>query len=841
MGPVPRTAGDMLLADELRDVHHTDLWRLVDMEQPGNECEILLLCENLPDALERIRAAPYTLNADCILVLGGPANPVGALHIPMLQMLRAARTAGIAISGAAVRANGERRLGQFLSATVRELSHDCTLDEAITTASREGSVGAPRLLFSRQLATRTSIALTAARLGAQLAPTASVPVQIRPSPPPIVSADIESTLANAKPEIYPHPRSYRSSITQTSIRQLESGEAPTPVGAEYSQLPEGASIKISEIHRRLGYLASDGVWQYESGDARIYVATRDELAESTGISTRLAPVGANIPPQATADIDTRQVHIQLFENGSDKPSPCLHSDADYRLQVYIKTPDGEGRASGKPFPTSELPENETGYELDVSFIPLSTTETGYFAAPQQAQIFLPNVGKSTAAEFTFKTHGLASTLESRIIISYENRVLQSLRFDGHLCKYDDKKPKEYRFEVENVVSPGFHNLAHAQSFDAAIVIDGDPNSPALSTISGNVVSIFSPKGLDVSLKVLQDTLTDETAVQRTANSFASEDLKDLVWTLMNHGRMIHNLLEQQVGPEILKAGRIQLVEAQPGAYFPLEFVYPLNLPRKPPPMCEHAADALSGKSSHFDCPNKDDPAHMCPMRFWGFHKHIERHPAVKPRSTNPVGSNLPPSLIGKLKLFENAQVARSNRVQPPDFDLPEGLLKVIKESFIGMETPSGWDAWVDAIEKGSPGFLLLLAHSDESARLPALEINQELLPLASVEKEYVKGPIAIAPVVFLFSCSAKDPKMGFLTFVDQFKRSQASLIIGTLSTISAQRASRFLAGALSVLKRAENSGRTFGDVFLELKRKSLATGDGFALNLVAYGDMSWQI
>jgi hypothetical protein len=44
-----------------------------------------------------------------------------------------------------------------------------------------------------------------------------------------------------------------------------------------------------------------------------------------------------------------------------------------------------------------------------------------------------------------------------------------------------------------------------------------------------------------------------------------------------------------------------------------------------------------------------------------------------------------------------------------------------------------------------------------------------------------------------------------------------------------------------MLKDPRNRGRTFGEVFLDVKRATLASGDGFAMSLVAYGDMGWQI
>ena len=46
---------------------------------------------------------------------------------------------------------------------------------------------------------------------------------------------------------------------------------------------------------------------------------------------------------------------------------------------------------------------------------------------------------------------------------------------------------------------------------------------------------------------------------------------------------------------------------------------------------------------------------------------------------------------------------------------------------------------------------------------------------------------------------------------------------------------------LDGLKAAAGSQRTFGEVFLQTKRRLLASGDGFVLSLTAYGDVGWRL
>jgi len=105
----------------------------------------------------------------------------------------------------------------------------------------------------------------------------------------------------------------------------------------------------------------------------------------------------------------------------------------------------------------------------------------------------------------------------------------------------------------------------------------------------------------------------------------------------------------------------------------------------------------------------------------------------------------------------------------------------------------------------------------------------------------VVGPGAPAPVVLLLGCSTQVTDVPFLNFVEAFKRERAALVIGTLATIRGRRTVAFVADLLDRLKAASGSDRTFGDLFLETKRRLLANGDGFVLSLTAYGDVGWRV
>ncbi|MGQ0698813.1 MAG: hypothetical protein ACT4PZ_11300 [Panacagrimonas sp.] len=804
----------------LGDVGYRKLWEMVDMEQPGAECELLIFPGDLRRSLAKVLNAPYRPRTDCVLVLGGTQLPDDRGLSLKTALRQEARAAGVAILRAGV------PLHSMLTELIRELSHDATLDVALFSAVRNtygerrrmrgSAVLAPDLLFSRTLATRSSVRVSAARTAHQFS---AQPQELR-----LERAGL--------------PRGFSIEVARPASTgpRLAASNRPDPV--------------TDSLARSLQDRVKNGPWSSEGGDASDLVDAHESIVLATGQRHRRArmsgvpTMASALPPQPVDEIDDREVLAQVIDENTQETTVYLQPARLYHLAIKISPPQSDFIGAGAPFPSDQLPSSESGHRLDVTFVPLDAdADDGERSAPQQRQIFLPPQGPSTSAEFTFYTRTGMKSFYSRLLVSYENRVIQTLRLNGKLNSETQQSP--YSFAIENVVQPGFHNLAYQAPFDAALVVNHSSEGQAgITMLSGSSVVVLEPAGMGEMMSKLQEALTDETALRRAESSLDSEAMTNLIYGLAQHGRLLYDYIESQLGSLDGDAGRIQIVEARPGAYFPAEFIYPIEVPPAKPPLCPQAAEALSDSKAHQSCPNRDDPEHLCPVRFWGFRKQIERQTSgiVPSGGTSPT-ITVPTPLNGKLDLARSAQVAKSDRVQAADYDLPDGLLKVLKHCFDAVGTPSDWKQWKGLIAEQSPGFLLLLSHSTEDAisHLPALEISKDLLPVASLETSYVKGPNSTSPVVFLMGCSTADPKVGFLNFVERFKRKQAALVVGTLSTISAQRAARFLALALPMFNDPKNKGRMFGEVFLEVKRVALAKGDGFAMSLVAYGDMSWQL
>ena len=223
---------------------------------------------------------------------------------------------------------------------------------------------------------------------------------------------------------------------------------------------------------------------------------------------------------------------------------------------------------------------------------------------------------------------------------------------------------------------------------------------------------------------------------------------------------------------------------------------------------------------------------------------IERQPALAPISGADYKISVPRPGADRLDAFRSVLVGVSKNVRAQDMTEPGGIVEAVTRFARTARRVKDWNEWESAVQSDSPSLLMLLPHSQEDPQhpgIPGLEIGGVLLTYPELESDYVAGPAAKSPVVLLLGCSTQLTDVPFLNFVEAFKRENAALVIGTLATIRGRRTVAFVSDLLDGLKSAAGSERTFGDVFLETKRKLLAGGDGFVMSLTAYGDVGWRI
>jgi hypothetical protein len=718
------------LAEQLSVGQRASLVRWVDLERSDEDCDLLLLPDDLRQGLVRVLLQPRRLRADCVLLIGG-AGVAAERIMPLAGAMRSEVLTG----GVAILHIDFDHQGEWFAGLIEQLAQGLPLDVALLRAGQAvqqaEAVGPPLLIASRRLANSARVAASAGCEGERL----------------------------------------RGLVT-TSTAQ-----------------PRGAQESPAHDQRRVNFSLMD-----VSG-----------AAAPTRVEDRLV------------------------------------ADRAYQIALNIGLPRAETEAASDVFPSERLPQASDGHWLDVFFVPLVRTASGRLHTPQQGRLFLPPHGDSLPCSFSFRTHGVRDEYRARILITHENRVIQTLVFSSPLGPAD----RRFALEVENVVSPGFEPSWHGQPFDAAIVVNHDRTGQAgFTTVVGTEVSFREPLGIDRLVSEVKALLSAEATFPAPRGTLDDSALLKLFDDLARYGRAILKPMPTELQGRVPEGARIQIVEARSGAWLPVEILYSSPLPKAAAQLCPNARAALLGEASHASCAHRDDRQYLCPLRFWGFSCVIERQPSLTPPAGADYTISVPQPGANHLDVFKSVLVGASSKVRAQDLTDPGGIIDAVRRVATSARTVKDWDEWESAVEADSPSLLLLLPHSQEDPAHPGisgLEIGGVLLTYPELESTYVTGPAASTPVVLLLGCSTQLTDVPFLNFVEAFKREQAALVIGTLATIRGRRAVAFVGELLDGLKAAAGSQRTFGEVFLQTKRRLLAGGDGFVLSLTAYGDVGWRL
>lgn len=772
------------LADCLDSIPWPELVKLVRLDAVAEDCDLLLVPDNLRGAAARLLRRPGRLRADCVLCLGGAGVAQDRLQ-PLVATLRGdVLTGGVGV--VRVDPECERR---WITRLFKELSHDAPLDVALLRANRCGveeeaeRAEPPLLISSRRLVLNARITAFARRFGRQLRRMAGE----RAAPPPA----------------------------------------------------------LEQVADELEARAEHGEWVRETADASAVPRMRGHVEADIGTSLPAERDGA--PATGAAPADDRRVNFSV-RDVTDRAEPTrtqdrLAADRAYEMTLFIGPPRRDVESASERFPSEKLPRSRDGHWLDVFFVPLVRASSGRFHTPQQGRLFLPPQGDSTSCVLSFRTHGVTDRYRARILITHENRVIQTLIFSSPLGVAD----RRFTLDVENVVAPSFAPAWQGKPFDAAIVVNHtDDGRAGFTTVVGKEVSFREPEGTDRLVREVKRLLSEEATIPNSRGKLDDPALLKLFDDLARYGRSILKPMPPELHGRVPEGARIQLVEARSGAWLPIEIFYGARVPKPDAKLCPNAHAALLRRDGirHETCVNRDDPDHHCPLRFWGFNCVIERQPALTPPSGADYTISVPRPGADRLDAFRSALVGASKKVRAEDLTDPGGIVETVRRVALSAREVANWEQWESAVAADSPSLLMLLPHSQEDPEHPgisALEIGGVLLTYPELESNYVAGPAATAPVVLLLGCSTQLTEVPFLNFVEAFKREKAALVIGTLATIRGRRAVSFVSELLDGLKAAAGTQATFGDVFLETKRKLLAGGDGFVLSLTAYGDVGWRL
>lgn len=780
-------------------------WRhLYEIVGPGAsdlQCDMLILPFDLRTATSRLLAESRQIEADCVIMMRG----LGTVDTGQALSLAAAVQGNIKTSGLAIAAVPADRDAAWLNELALLLAHDTPLISALPrvqqavvpmAAGGDAAESLPIIIASRRLAQAARVSEFAARL-----------------------------------------------------------ERATRRVAKFV----GPQLEVEADH--LAKYVNEGKWLAESAEATAVVETRRRIENAVGKQFRVPRMGElmagrmrsakpakTTSPKKAAPHEQRRVVLDLYdvtESGSrPKVEERLLPNRHYELELFIAAGRQGTVVAPKPFPSKKLPPGE--HVLSVHFVPLVRGEGGAVLPSQHKQLKLPTTADSEACTFRFDVPPMIETYRARLIISYRNRVLQTLILSAPVGDVAGG----FLLDVENVVDPSFEKLSTQPAFDAAILVNDSPSGvPGLTALQGSEAVFSEPAGLDLMTKDLRDFILQKAAYPAPKRKYESNDTRELIYGLSRKGKGLWDQLPQ-AAHDLLKdvTKRVQIVDVRSGAYFPAEFVHRGRSPKKDAKLCPNGAAALqspvgtnlAGGTTHEKCEHRDDPDFICPLRMWGFGIVIERQPATGAPQSGFILRDVT-DLQGKTRegVFDRVVVSVCTKVTKADRKAVKSLVtalgKVAKQVFVAKN----WTALATTVRDESPTLLVLLPHSgvdEEDPTIPALELGGEWLSRDRLEPENICGPRSDGPVLLLLGCDTDMAEIPFLNFIKRFKDCGAAMVMGTITQIEALRTVDFVERFAEAAATSNTLSATFGELLLQTRRHMLAGGDGYALSLLAYGD-----
>lgn len=598
----------------------------------------------------------------------------------------------------------------------------------------------------------------------------------------------------------------------------------------------------------------DGVALMELGEVQHSMDGRHDFSffrEQDG-GSMIATAGRMLRDVLDPVVEPRFLQAHVYDvTRPDEPQRLaqgFRANAPHAVDVWIGPFQDDAITADVQFPDRDLLDEQVTHRITVAFVDLGSN-----VEPQVAEIVLPRLGISESCRFFLHTAQHSGRLEARIVMLHGNRVLQTLLLRGPVADTADGLSDGARIELiqEVVARVRLDDLGSRRKFDAALVINHgqDGQSRAMVAIDDEV-EIWEPTGLDQRVEYINRRLEQVVREQDSFFKVGGDGMRTLLVDLARHGSILFNdLARQQVTNRLTRKGveLIQVVNAQPKAHYPMEFVYDRKSPSPNAEVCPNAAAALAKGACPVSCASRDERAYVCPLGFWCMTKVIERVPygSEKIRASRHYVARTETS--ARLKHLSTPLAGAV--VAASDFAGKARVRSVVKRltKAIGtnVQLATTWDQWTMAIKTGNPPLLVLLPHTVlDSAEIWTMEISAEAelqhLPVDQVDDTYVKIASADGPIVLLLGCKTANTEEPMADFVSAFYDSGAAVVLATLTKVLGEHAVPVASQiAAALIRKSTEDGETFGDVLLKLRRRFLARGLPMVLALTYYGDADW--
>jgi len=803
-------------------------------------CDLLILA---PGAARDLLAQPQVrMRASFVVCLDDPSLAPADLDA-MSTLRRRLRAAGIALVGPL---DPSQVLPEWFESLLREVSHDLPVHGAVSGVMRWRYSRAALVLGDPPAIDQCRIVEVAARQDLVLAALAAQREAARPGGGPFMFGGAGSA-AGAVPAASPLPA---PNLAEDLRNRTFVAEDQDGVGAAKEFSNRDADIDKARPPRWIQAQAWRG--DDPAVAARSLAPERwNLLAVHIGPSEKKLR-GAAFPGRL---VDFRQgeveVSVQLEFAGA-----AVTALAPAMIATVTKSPAEALRPAdlrSVPGPVQQLLHGPVA-----QFAAPDAPDDGRIIGLASAPIRLPPVGDSTIAMFAVRPQAGATSIEGRIAIIHNNRVLQAARLP-----IDVEAAADRGHGIEALAESTIHgrddDLDDRREYDVAIQV---------SDVGGKLHLAIQRDGKATPVRL--DDLAEPIASIRKALERAAVNwvftrpmldqpvFGDTLYALAGAGSELQQHLRKACGDGIDDWQRIHLVPST-SEFLPLEYLYdgtPPSPDATPCPNlpgsleqggCERALASPAGRSP---CPNLDSRSFVCPMHFWGFRRLIERNGTVRPAVTAPAGTAAPlqvPSRqsYGKVGsvLFGASARAFSYAANPAAEAAERAeLLKALGALTRNVVDAPDWSAWRNEASK-KPNLLFLVVHTDQVRGTPVLEIGdhkflgkQEILPELS-------GAAGDPQLLILLGCSAAGVTENFQPYPERFRDAGVSIVVAPVAPIRGQDAVKIaerLAQRLAE-RLAGPEPTSFGELLPALRRELLREGHLGVLGVVGFGDGDWLL
>jgi hypothetical protein len=788
-----------------------ELTSTVRIDRENANCDVLLFTGSSGQLLKTLLETPVPQKTNLFIVRGTFEDDLAATGQRLSAIAAEGRASGFVLLNPPVT---DEVLGRAVNRFVENLSHNQTVDVAVSEAFTKSYPADPVIFLSRDLAT----------------------------------FQLEHVLEKIHSRLISLPKAARPQIESDCFLRMG---IPADSAKDDLTIPENAARRLKEFKSTVRFDAeSSGAL----GIAKMSKAI--DLTESQIIEEKQ---------------QQRFLQEQIFIKKEGKfveERRAFLKGVPTLIRVRIGPPDEKWPAIDIVFPEEKLPKDLDEWRLTVVL-----TEANHLKEALRKSIKLPRAGPSTECEFRVQP-GEHAIFEGRITVLHRGRILQTAVLKGRVVGDEREITNDDKISFTDILPVRAHigDLEGRRQFDLAFVMNHTIDQrPLLTAIAANHAWLADISACqDITRDINSELTKVAESVKDYSGGLISGENVELLVKLAQIGRQLYGkiVLGQLKQPgnqaSFEKIEYIQIVSTKAEAMMPLEFIYPPVAPKNNAKLCPSMATVVEEPDKNTRmcnakalieriCQAVDEgkkeceyrtTEYVCPMGFWGISKVIERHTPTpllaQPGKDFFLQSVEVTTARAELQITGTAIVAASEKVTQK---MLSPVLSVCTERLGSPpQEAKDWSDWVKLIKTYKPHILVALPHTDGSGKNATLEINGKTLSSGQITEDYVHpSDEETYPLVALLGCDTTGTALDYGEYVSWFRWQGAALVISTIAKVFGGHAAAVAGQLVEGLKQITGQQERIGEIIRAIKRQALLDGSLMALCIVAFGDADWKL